>query len=126
MTSSDDGAIVRRVVARLSNIGRAYRPPAGFDDVESALLEWVARDPGNRERALEWLNYPPPPSVDDQGFPPLPWAKRELELRKPIGAALGIGHKSSGGGFVKVDNYRWLPRPLGRLITQWRVRRRLS
>jgi len=103
------------VVARLSDTGRVRQPPSGFDDVESALLEWIARDPENRHQALSWLEYPPPPSADEQGLPSLPWALRELELRKPIDAALGISHEPPRIGFLRIDHYRWLPHPLERI-----------
>jgi hypothetical protein len=116
---------MRRLVARLGGTGRVYRPPTGGEDIEAILLEWIGDDPRHREQALQWLNHPPPPSVDEHGRPPLSWSHRELELRRPIETALGGDDHAGLAGFIATVHRRWLPRPLRRRVTGRRVRRRL-
>lgn len=97
------------MVHRLAIVGRAYEPSSGHG-LEAKLVAWLRVDPVHREQATEWLQHPFPPPTDRKGMPPLEWALRDLELRKPIEGALGIEHSESRieGTLRRTRWPRWL------------------
>jgi hypothetical protein len=109
-------ALVRRIVSRLGEIGRAYRPPDEFATLDAAIASWVT-DAGRRRAAIAWLEHCELRPATHGGLPDNQWARREFELRRPIEAFLGIRPPQGQiVGFVRrrPQPARWLRRPTGR------------
>lgn len=84
-----DNEIVRQLVTRLSRTGRVYTPQATHRSVEQTLVHWLGQTAGIGSERWDGL-HKDPGAVEDHGLPPTSWARRDVELRRPIERALGV------------------------------------
>ena len=113
--------LARRLVERRRITRQLYGvcdTPPRDSTTEQALLLWLEADAQHRAQALAWLAHSLPTSTRTPSQAPLSWATRDLELRRPIEAALGGGIFGEGSfvtdvgdGEGIVGTTRWFPRP---------------